>query len=46
MKGYKRYLTFEDLTDILEEDKARSVVPLFESSWAREGAKVKEKPDR
>ena len=38
VKGYKRFLTFEDLPDILESDKASAVFPLFESGWARQGA--------
>ena len=37
VKGYKRFLTFDDLPDILESDKASAVFPLFESGWARQG---------
>ena len=38
VKGYKRFLTFEDLPDILESDKASAVFPLFESGWAKQSA--------
>ena len=38
VKGYKRFLTFEDLPDILESDKASAVFPLFEAGWAKQGA--------
>ena len=38
VKGYKRFLTFDDLPDILESDKASAVFPLFEFGWARQRA--------
>ena len=32
-KGYKKPLTFDDMTELRQPDTCRSVVPLFEKAW-------------